>query len=168
MIRHRRRTAAAWLSPVLLALTLAGCSTEGLAFQVDDRIEFVAPKERQRVRLPVELRWESKLPAPAAGGPYFVVFVDREPMRPGHTISTVLDDACRRDPRCPDISYLEERGIYLRDTPAVTLDTIPDRSTGTRTGAKESHEAVLVLVDRDGRRTDETAWSRHFTVERSR
>ena len=153
-------------APALLALALAGCSAESLAFQIDDRVHFVAPEERQRVRLPVELRWESKLAAPAAGGPYFVVFVDREPMRPGHTISTVLDDACRRDPSCPDVGYLEERGIYLLDAPTVTLETIPDRSTANRTGAKEAHEAILVLVDREGRRVDETAWSRHFTVER--
>lgn len=157
-------------SPLLvLALALLGaCSAEGLAFEVDDRIEFVAPGERQRVHLPVELRWTSSFPAPEAGGPYFAVFIDREPMRPGHTISTVLDDACRRDPSCPDIGYLEERGIYLRDTTALVLETIPDRSTATRTGAKESHEATLVLVDRDGRRIDETAWSRQFIVERER
>ena len=163
----RQRTARR-LAPVLVALALGGCSAQGLAFQVDDRVDFVAPAERQRVTLPVELQWKSSLPAPAAGGPYFVVFVDREPMRPGNTISTVLDDACRRDPHCPDLGYLEERGIYLRDTASVKLETIPDRSAGTRTGAKEGHDAVLVLVDRDGRRIDEASWTRHFTVDRDR
>jgi hypothetical protein len=163
---HRDRRSPRRLGPVLVALAMTGCSAEGLAFEVDDRIEFVAPKDRQRVRLPVELRWESEFPPPSSGGPYFVVFLDREPMRPGHTISTVLDDACRRDPSCPDVRYLEERGIYLRDTATVALETIPDRSTGTRTGAKEGHEAILVLVDRDGRRIDEAAWTRRFTLER--
>jgi hypothetical protein len=154
--------------PVVLgavAVTSA-CSAEGLAFEVDDRVEFVAPGDRQRVRLPVELRWDSTMAPPNEGGPYFVVFVDREPMRPGHTIATVLEDSCRRDPTCPDLGYLEERGIYLRDTPTVTFETIPDRATSNRTGAEESHEAVVVLVDRDGRRIDEAAWSRRFTVAR--
>jgi hypothetical protein len=165
-VTRRRRTNGALIALALLALPAAGCATEGLAFQADERVRFVAPRERERVRLPIELRWESSLPPAAAGGPYYVVFVDREPMRPGHTLSTVVEESCRRDPTCPDVDYLDERGIYLRDTPAVTLETIPDRSTAARTGAKESHQVTVVLVDGDGRRIDEAAWSRRFTVER--
>jgi hypothetical protein len=153
---------------VASAFLSASCGTDGLAFRDDERISFVTPLDRAQVRLPVELRWESALAAPGDGGPYFVVFVDREPMRPGNTIATVVDESCRRDPNCPDLDYLKDRGIYLVDTPDVRLETIPDRRSGNRTGAKESHEAVVVLVDGDGRRIDEAAWSLDFTVERDR
>jgi hypothetical protein len=169
MTGRRGRTAGLRAALVLLAVApLGGCVTEGLAFQADDRVEFVTPKERERVSLPVTLRWETSLPAPSAGGPYYAVFVDREPVRPGHTLSNVVEDSCRRDPACPDLEYLAGRGVHLAGTPELTLETIPDRSTATRTGARESHEVTVVLVDGDGRRIDEAAWSRRFTVERDR
>lgn len=153
---------------IAAALLPASCGTGGLAFRDDERISFVTPRDRAKVHLPVELRWDSTLRPPGEGGPYYVVFVDQEPMRPGSTIATVVEDSCRRDPSCPDVEYLSERGIYLRDVPNVTLETIPDRRTAARTGAKEGHEATVVLVDGDGRRIDEAAWSLDFTVERGR
>ena len=102
----------------------------------------------------------------AVGGPArFAVFVDRAPIRPGQSLRAVGDDDCRRTPGCPDDEYLRERYVFLTCATSLTLDTLPAKSGTTRTGADDTHDLTIVLVDADGRRLGEAAWTVEFRAE---
>ena len=148
----------------MLALVLLGaCGGEGrLAFREDDRVEIVQPDEGQEVSLPVRLRWRAD-----GAGPYYAVFVDREPIPPGHSLRVLADETCERDPDCPDAEYLRDRNIYVTDETALELKTVPSRGGRQRTGADDRHEAVIVLIDEDGRRQGEAAYRVSFEVKAS-
>ena len=134
-------------------------------FRDDDRVDITAPRDRQHVAAPLTVRWTTKgLTLGEEGGPaQFAVFVDRAPIHPGQSLRAVGDDACRRTPGCPDESYLRDRYIFLTRGTSLTLDTLPAKSGPNRTGAKDAHDVTIVLVDAEGRRAGETAWTRSFT-----
>jgi hypothetical protein len=152
------------LRPLLVVLAVAAlapaCSAEGMAFREDRRVDIVEPSDRAEVRLPVRLRWTAE-----DAGPYFAVFVDRAPVRPGQSLRAVTDESCSRTPGCPDAAYLRDRHVYLTEGHSLRLDTLPPPGTSQRTGAKDRHEATIVLIDRDGRRMGEAAYTVEFTVE---
>ena len=52
----------------------------------------------------------------------------------------------------------------VRGKTSLTFDVVP-RPSGQRTGAKESHEATIILVDADGRRMGESAYTVTFSVK---
>ena len=149
---------------VFLAVLLSGCAVDGLAFREDERVEIVAPGDREDVRLPVHIRWDTDLERRAEGGPYFAVFVDREPVHPGQSLRALADDSCNRTKGCPDLEYFRDRYVFVTDKHAVTLDAVPRPSSSDRTGAKNRHEATIVLIDGEGRRIGEAAYRVEFAV----
>jgi hypothetical protein len=150
---------------VLLALCSSGCAVHDLAFENDHRLEFVTPKSRETVDLPVTIRWRApEIRAQAGAGPYFAVFIDREPIRPGQSLRAVGDAVCKRTPGCPDAAYLRDRFVFVTSQHSLTLTALPARG-GTRTGGRDTHQAVVVLVDGKGNRTGEAAFRREFVVD---
>jgi hypothetical protein len=146
------------------AWLLSGCAISDLAFREDDRVEIIQPDDRSEVRLPVTIRWRADLER-AGDGPFFAVFVDREPVRPGQSLRALADDACNRSPDCPDVAYLRDQYVFVTDQTSVTLDAVPTKRESQRTQGEDRHEATIVLVDRDGRRIGEAAYTVEFVVE---
>lgn len=168
---HVQRLATA---PVLLvlAVALSACVPQGLAFRVDDRLTFQAPKDRSTVQLPVTLDWsirdfEVTGPggAPRRGAGYFAVFVDAAPMPPGKSLRWVArkDPSCRASDGCPDAAYLSARGIYTTTETQLTLEQVPRRDDSAR---RERHRATVVLLDASGTRLGESAFEIAFDVDR--
>lgn len=153
---------------LLSALAVSACNSGGLQFRKDDRVDFTAPRDRERVVAPLAVRWTVKdLVLGEPGGPaQFAVFVDRAPIHPGQTMGAVGDDVCRRTPGCPDEGYLRERFIYLTRGTSLTIETLPAKSGSNRTGAKDAHDLTIVLLDADGRRRGEASWSVEFSTAR--
>lgn len=153
----------------VLAVSLLGaCGGDGeLAFRRDDRVEILQPKDEQEVRLPVRLRWKADLGGRADGGRYFAVFVDRQPVAPGQSLATLADESCDRTPGCPDREYLEDRYVFVTDKTALDLDVVPQPSSSQRTGARDRHEAVIVLIDGEGRRVGEASYRVSFGIRQA-
>lgn len=158
---------------LLCALSLTGCTDYSkLLYANDDRLDFTAPENRELVTTPLRVSWTideftvvkpgSAEPADDAG--YFAVFVDQAPIKPGHTLDDVADDdeACKRDPKCPDRLYLSDRGVYTTSKTSLVLEQIPPLDN------KEDihlHDVTVVLLDSSGRRIGESAWYRNFKME---
>ncbi len=152
------------LFAAVACVAVAACGTSGLAFKSDDRIKVVTPSDRAKVHLPVQIRWRTPGIQRTADGPYFAVFVDRAPVRPGESLRAVADDTCNRTPGCPDASYLRDRYVFVTKDTTVNVDSVPKKS-GQRVGAADSHDATIVLVDAKGRRIGEAAYNVQFTVK---
>jgi hypothetical protein len=151
-------------SLVLLPLLVGACGGEGrLAFTEDDRLEILQPDNEAEVRLPLRLRWKATLPHQSGGGPYFAVFVDKAPVAPGQSLRVLADESCNRTAECPDAEYFRSRFVYVTDEQSIVLDVVPQRPS-QRAGADDRHEAVIVLVDGEGRRIGEAAWRVAFEV----
>lgn len=157
---------------VLLVISLAACMDYSrLAFRQDHRLEFTAPRSYELVKTPITVSWkmddfdvvkpESGAPRPSTG--YFAIFVDRAPVKPGHTLRDVADGdgSCLRDPDCPDAAYLADRGVYTTTTPSVELASIPALESQE---AVQLHEATVVLLDSTGHRIGEAAWHIPFKL----
>ena len=144
---------------------LPACAVHGLAFDNDHRVKFTSPRNRSTVRLPVALRWQaSAITRTQERGPFFAVFVDRAPIRPGQTLAAVADDSCKRTRGCPDLTYLRDQFVFVTRDTHLTLVDVP-KSRGQRTGARNSHEATIVLVDARGGRIGENAYTVQFTIK---
>lgn len=168
-MQHPRRVGMA-LASVLL---LAGCADYSeLQFVKDERLTFTEPASRELVTTPLRISWSMEdftVVEPGQGEPtddagYFAVFVDRAPVEPGHTLEDVAgrDEACKRDPSCPDARYLADRGVYTTTKSSLTVELI------AALPSKEDvqlHDVTVVLLDSEGRRIGEAAWYRQFKME---
>lgn len=159
---------------VVAVLGLASCRTSDLAFRVDERVEIESPASRQVVSLPLTLRWkvnDAKLRAMIGTGRdqgAFVVFVDREPIRPGQSIASLAENrTCRDTGDCPTATadWLAERYVFRTTDTELTLNQLLD--LGSEGGAREAHEATIVLVDASGRRVGESVFFVRFYVDRA-
>lgn len=155
------RAAGVLLLPALLA---SACTTEGLAFRVDERIEIVRPEDRAQVSLPFRLEWTVEDfrvgEQPLGGnGQYFAVFVDRAPMGPGESIDALADEGCERSPECPNEAWLNDHFVHVTTQTSLTIDRIPADTEGTRTGASNLHTVIIVLMDEDDTRIGESAFA---------
>ena len=173
----RPRSAAARLSALLLAVApLAGCGithVQDLNFRVDNRLHFVAPKDRSKVRPPLTISWRitgfriaalGSEPATRNAG-YFAVFVDRQPIRPEQTVKAVATDPfCKRDPKCPDTSYLNSHGVYLTTATSLRLDQVS--TINTNDDKVQRHTFIVVLMDTAGHRIGESAWELDLRIPR--
>jgi hypothetical protein len=157
------------------AVLLSGCGIthlQDLSFRVDKRLHFTTPKARTKLHQPVQLAWTihdfrvaplgSEPPSRDAG--YFALFVDRTPIRPGQTVRAVVsgDPSCKRDPKCPDATYLEQHEVYTTTQLSMTLPQIPNV-----VGDKEKiqhHTVTVVLMDTSGHRIGESAWQLDFRI----
>lgn len=161
-----------WLRTCVLVLAVSACSVSDLQFTNDDRLTFTAPQSREVVAAPLTISWDMKdfeatgldgSSDPGRGA--FVVFVDRAPMPAGKDLAWLArkDTSCARDPRCPDVDYLADRGIHVTTEPRLTLDVLPRLADGV---GNEQHYVNVVLVDGTGRRIGESAWYRPFQSKR--
>jgi hypothetical protein len=154
----------------LLLLGTTGCGD--LAFRVDDRVSFSAPQDQSTVKLPVTIDWDIRdfdVVAPGSAAPtrdagYFAVFVDQAPMPPGKTLSWLArdDETCKPSEGCPDEGYLRSAGVFTTTKTELVIEQLT-RHSGT---SKERHQAVVVLLDTQGRRIGESAFRVVFNVKR--
>lgn len=144
---------------VVAAVGLSGCGS-GLQFRNDHRIRLVSPPERADVTLPLLVSWEVDA---GSRRERFAVFVDRSPMGPGEDLRSLADDEplCSRRPDCPDSTWLAERGVFLTETTALLIRTLPPEGL-RRVGARRRHEVTVVLLDGRDVRIGEAAWTRSF------
>jgi hypothetical protein len=168
---HRRLLAA-------LAIVLAahGCSFSGLQFSQDERIAFEEPGYREKVRLPLTVRWtvekfEVTGPTDTARGDagYFAVLLDVDPLPAGETLRYYARDdrACRPDAGCLDAKYLAERRIHTTtDTKLVVAELGPAPGIDVENGDRDLHEVTIVLLDGKGRRIGESLWTQTFEILR--
>lgn len=170
------RASLLWTGGLVLLVALAGCSTSGMAFMVDDSIRVTAPEPRSTVSLPVTVRWlDASPPAVTRVAPadpeaeYYAVFVDRAPVRPGASVVDVIDDVDRRTclaaPQCPDPKVLRDRGVLLTESTEVELEFLRDQRPASRATSKDPHEVAVVRM-RGDRRTGEAAFRVSFFVRR--
>lgn len=163
---------------LVAAVLVSACSTTGLSLVVDDRLTFVQPEDREVVTLPVTIEWRmedfevTRTPAPGESGDdrrdrgYFGVFIDRTPQPPNEPLEWFArdDEACERDPQCPDEEWFATRGIHTTTETSFTIDLLPRPADSDR---RELHEVTVVLLDPSGARIGESAWTIQFEVERS-
>lgn len=153
-----------WLavSTAAAVSALAGCGGASGALTVDDSIEILEPAPLDVVTTPFDIRWEGD---PPPGGS-FAVFVDRGPIRPGQSLADAFEDACDGEAGCPDATFLEVRGVHLTDDTAVTIPLLAPRAGVDGASSLDVHRATVVIVDADGVRRGERAWSTEFRVAR--
>lgn len=160
------RTRRGLLPTLALAgvLVTSACAFDGLAFVQDTRLAISAPTPRETVELPVTVTWETTEDVLPPGGAYGV-YVDGRPQPPGEPLSwfAIDDDACERDPTCPDEDYYRRRDVHVTDRGSFTIEQLPTTSDD---GRRERHEVTVVLLDAETRRIGESAWSIEFELER--
>ena len=170
--RGRRATALLALALVLSIASTAGCRIGDLQFKNDHRLSFETPKARQRVEAPVTITWSMKDfdvvgldGSTDSGRGVFALFVDRAPMPIGNDLHWISrgDEGCKRDPRCPDVRYLADRGVHVTTTTSATLNVLPRADDGV---GDEQHYVTVVLLDGTGHRIGESAWYLPFTSKR--
>jgi hypothetical protein len=146
------------LAAVLLLALAPACGVEGLNFVQDERVTITAPRDRAEVSLPVTLRWSAR----DFDGTY-AVFVDRAPVPPGQTLAWLArdDELCEQTVGCPNEAWFADRDVYATSSTQLTIDDLPDLTDGER---RDFHEASVVLLDRDGRRVGEAAFTVEFQV----
>lgn len=143
-------------------VTLPACAVNGLSFSKDDRVTITAPRESDRVELPLEVSWEVE-----DFDGTFAVFFDRTPMRANQTVLSLVDedDPCRRRGQCPDDDWLRDRHIYITTETSVRVEALPDLRDNDR--SPDRHQVTIVLLDTAGRRIGESAFFNDFIVERA-
>lgn len=156
--RGRLRTV---LTTAVAVLFVSGCAVNGLSFVRDTRVRILTPEANETVHLPLEIRWSAE----DVDGK-FVVFFDRSPMRPGQTLLSLVskNDPCRAERDCPDIEWLADRDIYVTERTTLRVDRLADRRDTSR--ARDRHDLTIVLLDNEGRRAGESAFTREFIVDR--
>ena len=151
-----------------MALSSA-CGVNGLSFVVDERVDITRPGDRDEARLPVTVEWTVKDFAVGPGRGSFGVFLDREPPRSGKTLPWLFrgEDSCRGATGaelCATADFLASRRAYRTSDTHLTFEQIPRLSGSDR--RRQFHEVTVVLLDDDGRRMGEGAWSVQFELER--
>lgn len=157
----RARLVAMAAAAAAAALTAGGCSVSGLELVAGSQLEIVTPNPNEEVRLPLEVRWQAKgrtliEPGTPGDGVYFAVFVDRPPLRPGEHLVELVDDTCRRTPRCATRRYFAERNVYLTGEPRVVVDAVADHKV---------HRVTVVMFDEDNVRVGEVAASVEVRID---
>jgi hypothetical protein len=163
-----------------LAVALAvvtGCGIthlQDLQFRVDKRLHFTSPADRALVHQPLTVSWtmddftvepQGSAPASRDAG-YFAVFVDRSPVKPGHTMKDVAsgDNYCKQSPSCPDRSYLRQHQVYTTTSTHVRLGLIPALANDHED--VQLHTVTVVLMDTAGHRIGESAWELDLRIRK--
>lgn len=164
-----RRTLVRCAGALVAVLTLTSCGIthlQDLNFRIDKRLHFVGPAARSTVHQPVAISWTMKdFTVEAAGSAppsrdagYFAIFVDKTPIRPGHTMKDVAtgDPFCQRTPGCPGKQYLADHLVFTTTDTQFKFPLVPNI-----TGSSEHlqlHTFTIVLMDTSGHRIGESAW----------
>lgn len=173
----RRLPVMRLLAAAALTLPLAGCGIthlQDLNFRVDNRLHFIAPKDRSKVREPFSISWRvsgfrvasagSEPPSRDAG--YFAIFVDREPIHPGQTMKALARDRfCKRDPKCPSVTDLNNMGVFTTTATSMRFDQIANVRNDT--DRVQVHTFVIVLMDTAGHRIGESAWELDLRIPKA-
>jgi hypothetical protein len=155
------------LGAALTALVIAqGCGVRGLSFVQDDRVDIVRPDDRAKVDLPVRIDWTVK---DFTGS--FGVLVDQAPPRAGKTLAWLFrgSDTCRGvegKRLCATDEFLSQRNAFHTTDTEFTIEQVPQLTGNDR--RREFHEVTVILLDEDGKRVGEGAWSVQFEVEKKR
>lgn len=144
----------------LAVLGLAGCGGVSGALTVDDAVEIVAPAPMQVVSTPFDVRWTGDL----AAGESFAVFIDRDPPPPGESLADAFAEECDGADGCPDEVFLSTRGVHVTQGNDVEVLLVLPRGGADGAPELEVHHAVIVVVDDDGVRQGERAWSTEYRV----
>lgn len=146
---------------VALAAPLAGCRVSGLDLVQDDRVDIVAPRDREEVTLPLQVKWTARDFTVAStanpDGGFFGVFADINPPPPGEDLEYLVDENCRRLPNCPSVGYLNDRGIFWTTDTQLTIDLLSP--------AIDRHEVTIVYLDRNLKRIGDGAFWVTFEVD---
>lgn len=164
------------ITPIVTAaiamVATTGCTTEGLAFKKDERVEIVSPGYREAVELPVTIDWEvgdEELQSDLSSELTFGVYVDIDAQPPGESLEYFARDdlECRESPTCPDERYLRQRGIHTTTDTEITFNQLPIApGVDIDRGESDFHEVTLVLLDENGIRVGESGWLIIFEIER--
>lgn len=150
------------LAPAL-CLALAACSTSGLAFRADDRLQIDNLDDRSTIEVPFTLEFSFDGDLPAGQATAFGVLIDWTPPPPGAPLSDLLadDPACRGPQGCPE-GYLERNRITVTTDTTYEMDNVPVGSD--RQERRGFHEVTIILVDDQGRRVGESSAFARFRV----
>ena len=160
---------ARWVAPLVALVALSGCGLthlQDLQFRVDKRLHFVSPKARTTVKQPVTITWtmtdftiapQGSQPTSRDAG-YFAVFVDKAPIKPGHSLKDVGhgDPVCEHDPKCPDRTYLRDHNVFTTTAMSVKFPVLP--ALPNNRSRIQLHTFTVVLLDTTGHRIGESAW----------
>jgi hypothetical protein len=155
---------------VVLA-AFSACGVHGLSFKADTRVDIIRPGDRDEVRLPLTVDWTAKGFAVGQGRGSFGLLLDREPPRPGKTLAWLFrgDRSCKGESGealCQTRDFLARHQVFRTTKTSFTIDLVPRLSGNDR--RRQFHEFTLVLLDADGRRVGEGAWSVQFETPRQR
>ena len=159
------RTRLPLVAALAAAFMLTGCGVHGLNFVKDTRVDIVTPHDRSKVVLPLTVRWR----AHDFAGTY-AVFVDRSPQPPGHTLDWPFrnDLTCKSaggKQLCASDGFLAAHGVHTTTDSSFAVVRVP-RLTGNER-SRQFHEITVVLLDAQGRRRGEGAWSVEFEVPKT-
>jgi hypothetical protein len=154
------------LAPLLLA---SACGVHGLSFMQDTRVDILRPSDRSKVAVPLTVSWSAKSVAIGGGRGSFGVLIDQAPPRSGKTLSWLFrgDTSCKGDTGkalCATPEYLAQHNVFTTTEPRFRVERV-DRLTGDQR-RRQFHELTVVLLDADGQRIGEGAWSVLFEVKR--
>jgi len=169
-----RRAGAVMLC--LFALAASSCRVTGLSIRTDKRVTIVSPANRQKVKIPFDVRWtvedfkvvgDDGSSSNDAGS--FAVLVDTTPMPPGAGLGYFSrnDDSCTRATGCPDASYLADRNIFVTRAESFKVDSLVDTRPPDRQGALDTHEITILLLNGKGQRIGESAFRVKVIVDRT-
>jgi hypothetical protein len=151
---------------VVVALLASSCSTSGLSFKKDERVEIKTPSDREKVTLPVTVSWTVRdFDVPEDGS--FGIYVDRAPQPPSQTQAWLVRDdiRCKRTPGCPDEAYLAQLEAHTSTQTSFTIDRLP-LPAETAQRRREFHDVTIVLLNPEGERIGESAFTVQFEVDR--
>jgi hypothetical protein len=164
VLRRRRR----WLLPlviVFVAVAMTSCRLSGLQFTNNAQLKITEPSNLGTVKLPVTIRWRAPGLGRADGVAKFAVFLDGAPLLAvGQDLDDLADPECKLTPGCPDKSYLEQEDVFLTSSHSIRFDQLPNDSEVDGPGSPNLHEVTIMLLDRQGRRIGEGAWTVQFVV----
>ncbi len=154
---------------VLLSL-LSACGVSGLNFVADERVEIIAPDDREAVRLPLTVAWDverfevtGRDGEVSSGAGYFGVYVDRAPQPPGLTQEWLVRNDPKCQPPCPDESYLAGLNVFSTNETTFEIERLPVPS-GNAAKRRNFHEVTIVLLNGRGERIGESAFTVQFEV----
>lgn len=156
-------------SLAILALVAATACSDVLLV-TPTGMQGLQPPVADPVPMPVRLSWTGPDVTTQAeiddGERFYVVFVDRPPIAPGTSISSLVGGECERAPDCPNQEFFADLGVYVTRKPELFLTRLADQRTSERAGAPDRHVATVVIADGEGIRQGEIAASIPFVVDR--
>ncbi|HET6907997.1 MAG TPA: hypothetical protein VFH54_01555, partial [Mycobacteriales bacterium] len=69
------------------------------------------------------------------------------------------------DPKCPNVSYLNDRGVYTTTNSSIRLDTIAN--VVGNNDKVQLHSFIVVLMNTAGHRIGESAWELDLRIPRT-